>query len=88
LGTTTEMPPEGVQRVPDVYEGNSIPAAGEKPDTTQPVQSDDSAEVTRGPEHVTTPYAHGVGPSADPAAPGEGEGSGIGSSGDSGGTPD
>jgi hypothetical protein len=75
--------------VPDVFEGNTIPDPSEKPETDGP-PADDPAEggPSRGPVHVETAYARGIGSSAavdgahhDATPPGEGEGTGIGESG-------
>jgi hypothetical protein len=63
--------------VPDVFAGNAMPDPSEKPEL-----GDDSDT------HVETAFAQGAGSSADTdgthhdgAAPGEGEGTGIGESG-------
>jgi hypothetical protein len=73
--------------VPDVYEGNTIPDPSEEHERPASIPSADE-DPSPGPVHVDTAYADGVGGSADPdgtrhdgAAPGEGEGTGIGESG-------
>ncbi len=76
--------------MPDVFEGNSIPDPSVQPETdaaTADQAPDDEGGPSRGPVHVETAYARGVGSSADvdgshhdAAPPGEGEGTGIGES--------
>ncbi|MCU1677758.1 MAG: hypothetical protein JWM93_2516 [Frankiales bacterium] len=76
--------------MPDVSEGNTIPDPSEMPETADPAADAPTREggPSRGPMHVETAYARGVGSSSDvdgthhdATPPGEGEGTGIGESG-------
>ena len=73
--------------MPDVFEGNTLPDPGLAPETDDSVVSAEQG-LPSVPKKIETAYARGAGNSADvdgthhhAAAPGEGEGTGIGESG-------
>ena len=74
--------------MPDVFEGNTIPDPGLAPETDESGLSAEKGLPSAAPKKIETAYARGAGSSADvdgtqhhAAAPGEGEGTGIGESG-------